>query len=80
MAHGKPILLGASGSVEVQATKVCRFICKTTGTLTITDANGDTAIDAFPVTAGEVYELEMYLQGRSGTISLTTAAGTVTIA
>jgi hypothetical protein len=75
-----PVLIAAGGTASGGWAGIGSFICKTTGTITVTDGNGATVIDAFPVTQGNVYEFNIYLQGRKGTVALTTAAGTLTVA
>ena len=80
MKHANPIVLGANGSSKFDGGCFCRFACTVSGTLTVTDINGATLLNAIPVTAGEVPEFYMYVQGRQGTITLAGgAAGTALV-
>ena len=80
MRHSNPIVLGANGSATFTGSCFCRFACTIAGTLTVEDVNGTTILNAIPVTAGEVPEFYMYVQGRQGTITLAGgAAGTALV-
>lgn len=76
----RAIPLGAGASTVVGGTRIAGFLCKTTGTLTVTDADGTTLVDAVAVTAGQFTRLPIHFNTpQGGTVSLTTAAGTLLV-
>lgn len=73
----KPVLLGVDATVEIDTNRVSTFYAKTAGTFTVQYKNGSVKLlDAFPVAAGQVLELNFDL-GRSGnaTMQFITAGG-----
>lgn len=66
-------VIGANATVSLKGLAIAGFACKTSGTITIVDADGTTIVDAFPVTAGVYHPFPFYLQGVGG--SVTTAGG-----
>lgn len=76
-----PVVIAANGTVSGDWTQTGIFACVVTGTITIVNGNGTTILAAMPVTAGNVYDLKFYLQGRKGTVTLAGgAAGTLGVA
>lgn len=70
--------VAANGSLSITGDSVYGFICVTAGTITITRSDGSTALNAFPVAAGSLYPLSIYLGGTGGTVTLAGgASGTV---
>lgn len=57
----RPVPMSAGQSLKGTWDMIGGFLPKTTGTLTITDANGTVVLDAFPVNAGIPAMLYMQL-------------------
>ncbi len=75
-----PIVVGAGATVPITSNMVGKFICTTTGTITIVSNANDgkpttTLLTAFPVTAGAIYELNLYIGKEGGTITSASAVG-----
>lgn len=73
----QPILVGLDATVRIETNSVGGFLCKTAGTISISEfneINGTTVliVDAHPVTAGVYYPLPFFLGSNGGTF---TAAG-----
>lgn len=51
------------------------FLAKTAGTVSITDADGTTVLDAFPVAAGIYHPLPMNLAGQRNTTGAVVTLG-----
>lgn len=72
-----PVVVGVDSSVPLTGSAVGGFLCKTAGTITITenDEQGGTRIivNAVPVTAGIYTPIPFYLSPYGGTV--TTAGG-----
>lgn len=70
----QPILVGLNGTVRIETNSVGGFLCKTAGTISISDFNEITGatvliVDAHPVTAGVYYPLPFYLGSAGGTFT-----------
>lgn len=68
-----PIPMAANASRDLESLGLGGFICVTTGTLSVTRKDGATTtplLTAFPVTAGVVYGLPIYLHTRGATVTL----------
>lgn len=48
----RPVPMAADTSTETPGTAIGGFLAKTSGTITMTDADGTVLVDAVPVTAG----------------------------
>jgi hypothetical protein len=73
-----PVVIAAGGTWKSdQIHGLGAFIPTVTGTITITDGNGNVVLNACPVTAGTRLELTMYTQGNTAVVALTSAAGTL---
>lgn len=73
----KAVLIGVDSTLEIDTNRVSTFYAKTAGTLTVQYKTGSVKLlDAFPVTAGQVLELDFDL-GRSenATMQFITAGG-----
>lgn len=73
----KPVLIGVNATLEVNTNRVGTFYAKTAGTLTVQyKTNSVKVLDAFPVTEGQVLDLNFDL-GRSdnATMQFITAGG-----
>lgn len=73
----QPILIGVNGTAIISGDSIGGFLCKTAGTITVTEVNeingaAVTIIDTHPVTAGVYYPLPFFLGSNGGTF---TAAG-----
>lgn len=69
-----PIVIAATSTNRLpQAHGIGKFICTATGTLTISDDVG-TILNAFTITAGQIYELGIDARGNEG-FTVTTATG-----
>ena len=73
----QPVLVGVNGTFKIESNSIGGFLCKTAGTISVSDFNELTGatvlvIDAHPVTAGVYYPLPFYLGSSGGTF---TAAG-----
>lgn len=56
-----PYLIGVNGAQRITGPNVGGFICKTSGNVSLTNANGDTLVDAIPVTAGQYLPLPILI-------------------
>lgn len=75
-----PIVVGAGATVPITSNMVGKFICTTTGTITIVANAADgkpqtTLLTTFAVTGGQIYELNLYLGKEGGTITSASAVG-----
>lgn len=61
-------------TVNIVGDTLGGFLCKTSGTITVTD-NGDTVVDAVPVTAGGYYPVPGQLSYSSSIATFATAGG-----
>jgi len=75
----QPIALNAT--YQVKGGQIGGFLCKTAGTLTMTDSDGNILVDAQPVSAGAYVPLPfMFPTSAGGTITLAGgASGTLAI-
>ena len=64
--------MGANASYKVGGASIGGFVCVTTGTLTVTDADATVLVAAVPVTAGQCLAIPIFFN--------TSAGGTVTLA
>ncbi len=77
-----PKVVAAGATVEFDSSAVGNFICTTGGTITIVAKQADgkpetTILNAFTVTAGQVYDLRLFVGKNGGRIEATSAAGTL---
>jgi hypothetical protein len=70
--------------IEVNGTKkvgpcIAGFLCKATGTITVTDELGNVLVDAVPVTAGQYTKIPLWFPSAAGgSVTLASnAAGTL---
>lgn len=76
----RPVPMTAGASYVVKGQRIAGFLCTTTGTLTVTDADGTVLVNAIAVTAGQFLELPLFFNtSMGGTVALTTAAGTLLV-
>jgi len=77
----RPVPMAADSSYRLTATRVAAFVAKTSGTLTVTDADGTVLFDAIPVTAGLDLPLMAHFNtSMGGTIALAGgASGTLLV-
>lgn len=73
------VVIGVSGTwTSDQIHGIGAFLPTATGTITIKDGNGNTVLNAFPVTVGTRVELTLYTQGNTAVVTLAGgAAGTL---
>lgn len=64
----KAVQVAADATVTFHGKLLGGFIAKTDGAVTINDHEGNTIVDAFPVTAGNVLPLPLILPGQGGTV------------
>lgn len=67
----QPILVGVDATVNINSDSVGGFLCKTAGTITISEVNEITGalvtiVDAHPVSAGIYYPLPFHLGSNGG--------------
>ena len=67
----QPILVGVDATVTINSDSVGGFLCKTAGTITISEVNEingslATIVDAHPVSAGIYYPLPFHLGSNGG--------------
>lgn len=65
--HGMAMAANSTYSMPQGSSGIGGFICVTAGTLTITGATGTILLNAFPVSAGQVYGIPMYFGINGGT-------------
>lgn len=68
-----PNVVGVNATLSIQSQGVAGFICVTAGTVSIVNSKGVTIVNAFPVTAGNIYGFSLFLGNEGG--SFTTAGG-----
>ncbi len=66
----KPHIFTADQTRSFQGCGIGAFIAVTAGTITVTAFNGTVVLNAFPVTAGGIYSLPMYLGLNGYTVTL----------
>ena len=74
MAGFTPKTLTAGATLEFGSSAIKNFIATASGTITIVAKQADgkpetTILNAFPVTAGNVYELDMFVGKNGGTVA-----------
>lgn len=68
----------AAGTSRKCGVAIAGFLCTTSGTMTITDADGTVLVDALTVSAGTWTRIPLFFRtSAGGTVALTTAAGTL---
>jgi hypothetical protein len=74
-------LMEADATAEVGGSRVGGFLAKTSGAITVTDANGDILVDAVPVTAGIYTPIPFaFFTSAGGTVVLSGgASGTLAV-
>lgn len=75
--NAKPMVDGDDISVGIT---IAGFLCteSTSGTLTITDADGTVLVDALPLTAGQWTRIPLFFRSSAGgRVSISGAAGTL---
>lgn len=70
----RPVSMVADASYESGGRSIGGFLAKTSGTITIIDLNGDTIVDAIPVTAG-VYTPIPFFIGEAPGFTVTLGGG-----
>lgn len=77
----RPVAMGANTSYVVGGAKIGGFLPTVSGTLTVTDADGSTLLNAYPITAGTAVPLGMWFNtSEGGTVTLAGgAAGTLLV-
>lgn len=66
--------IAANTTVTILGDSIGGFLCKTDGTITVTNSRGTTVVSAHPVVAGVYYPLPIYI-GDSNLGTFTTAGG-----
>ena len=77
------LLLGANASVEIRSVALGGFLCKTSGTISVTRGvnQPQLIVDAHPVAAGSYYPLPFLLSAHGGSVTLAGgASGTLAVA
>lgn len=76
-----PHAMGADASYDVRGPKMGGFICTVSGTLSVTDVDGTTLVDAVPVTAGTMLPIPInFKSAQGGTVQLAgSAEGTLLV-
>ena len=70
----------ADGDTAVCGPAIAGFLCteSTSGTLTVTDADGTVLVDALPLPAGQWTRIPLFFKSSAGgEVSITGAAGTL---
>lgn len=76
----RPMLMAANATAVVKGEQVAGFLCKTTGTISVTTNGGILTVDAVPVTAGIYTPLPFFLGINGGTVTLASgASGTLAV-
>lgn len=70
----KPI---AAGAVVQVGSRVAGFLCKTAGSLTLTDFGGNIVVDTFPVVVGFNRIAVFFSYPQGNTVTSVTAVGTL---
>lgn len=68
-----PHTIAANSTINLTGDTVGGFLCKTSGTITITKTDGTVVVSAHPVTAGVYTPIPFYIGTNGGTA--TTAGG-----
>ncbi len=68
-----PKVVDVDTTLPIAGDQIGVFACVTAGTITVTNSEGGTVLDEFPVEAGTVYFLPLRLGPNGGTF--TTAGG-----
>lgn len=69
-----PVLVAIDTSVRIGGNAIGGFLCKTPGTITLTNLAGQILVDAIPVTAGIYYPLPFLLVNNGGSGGVFTCA------
>lgn len=77
----RPQLMGVDATYAIRGQQVGGFLCATTGTITITDADGTSLVSAHPVTAGQYVPLPfVFATAQGATVTLAGgASGTLAV-
>ena len=71
-------VVAVNATVTVNSNMIGGFLCKTSGTVTAIDANGNTIVNAFPVTAGTYFPMPFFMGSVGGSfIAAGGASGTL---
>lgn len=70
-----PVVIPVDTAVSIKSQMIGQFHAKTAGTITIVDTDGVTILNAFPVTAGAVIPINLYIGEHGGTFTTAGGAG-----
>ncbi len=54
-------VVAADSTTQILNQSIGGFLCKTAGTISVTNSRSQTVVDAFPVSAGVYYPLPIYV-------------------
>lgn len=72
-----PVTVPVNSTVKFTSNSVGGFLAITSGTVTITDGDGDTVVDGLPVTAGVFHSIPFFIKNQAASVTTSNGASGV---